>query len=236
LQADPDDSITHGACLDLSEHPIFFTATIPEKEEAKSRILPRRPFKSFDERMVTFQSREPRHFADPETFRIEAESLPVSGAFAPRKGMKTPPVDPIAQSELAAMSKAKRLKLFELLSGDGENAGSKSIEQFSLEKTSWRKFVPVENDVLGMDDERTRGGRPQASEPRVDESAEVMGVDEVKVPLSDQVPQSLDRARRKSGRFPERDEPDPLVKPFGKGAGSAQAAYGHVEALRIEAV
>jgi hypothetical protein len=94
----------------------------------------------------------------------------------------------------------------------------------------------MENDMLGMDDQRTRGGRGQAGETGVNESAEVVGMDEVKISPSDQVPQSLNRAQRKSGRFPERDKCDPLTKPFCKGAASAQAAYRNIEALRIEVV
>ena len=90
--------------------------------------------------------------------------------------------------------------------------------------------------MLGMDDERTRGGRPQASETGVDEPTEVMGVDEVKVPLPDYISQALGRHQREPGRFLKGDKPDPLMKPFGKGAASAQTAYRDLEVLRIEAV
>jgi hypothetical protein len=116
LQADPEDSITRRTRLDPGKNLIFLTAPIPEEEKAKCRILPRSPFKSFDKSMVAFQCRKSRHFSDPETVGIEAESLPVSGAFAFREGVKTLSIDSIAQGELAAMHKAQRLKLFKLLS------------------------------------------------------------------------------------------------------------------------
>ena len=191
---------------------------------------------ALDQLRMTLDRVKPGHLADPEKLWIKAK-LSAQGLSTFRLGGREPDsVDPVAEGELARVGEAEGTQLVELLGGDGEDAGGEAIEQPPLEQAAPREVFFGEHAVLGVNEAGPAAAGQRAGDRHVDQSPEVVGVDQVAVARPQDPTQRPGGRHPEAQRFVERADGHLGSQPPGERAGTGEAADGDFEFRRVEPV